>query len=65
MKYFVSFNWMEEEGTSIGSGDTVVDMNTPICTWEDVEEIKRQVTAQHDRIKKVIILNWKRMELPE
>lgn len=68
MKYFISFKWIEKDsrcGEIEGSGYTIVELDRPVTSWEDLQEITAKIKLQRDRIHNVIILNWKRMELPE
>lgn len=68
MKYFISFKWLDKDTEMYqteGCGHTIVELDSPITSYESLKDITNKIKLQNTRIDKVVILNWQRMELPE
>ena len=68
MKYFISFKWMDKDRETYsaeGCGHSIIELDSPVTSYESLDEITNKIKLQNTRIDKVVILNWQRMELPE
>lgn len=59
MKYFISFVSVDE-----ATGNCIINRDSPICEYPDIKDIEESIRNQFN-CKRIIITNWKRMELPE
>lgn len=56
--YFVSYAVKSNNG-SLGYGDAEITQGYPIVTMKDILKIKNVLLEGNDRIKEVVILNYK------